>query len=129
MRSFGTNYIINPFDTFALHLAAALQAPGLYVLQEWLGNRQNPLRACLPAQVRAGLFAGIARFGRPVYRRLKDEGIRSSGGGSRVRIDRYSRGALYRRKGHRSYYPGKRLVSGRLWVWLREPMMTRTISP
>ena len=77
MRSFGTNYIINPFDTFALHLATALQAPGLYVLQEWLGgNRQNPLREPVyPPKSGHWIVCGYGRFGRAVYRRLKDEGI------------------------------------------------------
>lgn len=45
MASFGTDYIIDPFDTFANHLATALQAPGLYLLHEWLsGMNEAPLR-------------------------------------------------------------------------------------
>lgn len=77
MRSFGTNYIINPFDTFALHLATALQAPGLYVLQEWLaGNRQQPLQEPVyPPKSGHWIVCGYGRFGRAVYHRLKDEGI------------------------------------------------------
>ena len=77
MRSFGTNYIINPFDTFALHLATALQAPGLYVLQEWLtGRRQRPLKEPVyPPKSGHWIVCGYGRFGRAVYHRLKDEGI------------------------------------------------------
>jgi len=77
MRSFGTNYIINPFDTFALHLATALQAPGLYVLQEWLaGSRQQQLKEPVyPPKSGHWIVCGYGRFGRAVYHRLKDEGI------------------------------------------------------
>lgn len=77
MRSFGTDYIINPFDTFALHLATALQAPGLYVLKEWLtGNRQRPVgEPVYPPKSGHWIVCGYGRFGRAVYHRLKDEGI------------------------------------------------------
>jgi Trk K+ transport system NAD-binding subunit len=77
MRSFGTNYIIDPFDTFALYLATALQAPGLYVLQEWLaGNRQQPLsEPVYPPKSGHWIVCGFGRFGRAVYHRLKDEGL------------------------------------------------------
>jgi len=77
MRSFGTDYIINPFDTFALHLATALQAPGLYVLQEWLaGNHQQQLvEPVYPPKSGHWIVCGFGRFGRAVYHRLKDEGI------------------------------------------------------
>ena len=77
MRSFGTNYIINPFDTFALHLATALQAPGLYVLQEWLAaNRRQTLKEPVyPPKSGHWIVCGFGRFGRAVYHRLKDEGI------------------------------------------------------
>ncbi|MES9886808.1 MAG: NAD-binding protein, partial [Candidatus Sedimenticola sp. 6PFRAG1] len=44
MSSFGTNYIIDPYDTFGNHLATAMQAPGLYLLHEWLtGIREQEL--------------------------------------------------------------------------------------
>ena len=77
LRSFGTNFIINPFDTFALHLATALQAPGLYVLQEWLtGGARQPLKEPVyPPKAGHWIVCGYGRFGRAVYHRLKDEGI------------------------------------------------------
>ena len=43
MASFGTDHIIDPFDTFALHLATAIQAPCLSLLQEWLSLGQSDL--------------------------------------------------------------------------------------
>jgi voltage-gated potassium channel len=77
MASFGTNHIINPFDTFANHLATALQAPGLYLLHAWLtGERGYPLKEPIypPANGR-WIVCGYGRFGRAICRRLKDEGI------------------------------------------------------
>lgn len=77
MASFGTDYIINPFDTFANHLATALQAPGLYLLHSWLtGGSGRGLGdpVCPPASGR-WLVCGFGRFGRAVYHRLKREGI------------------------------------------------------
>ncbi|MCB1858213.1 MAG: NAD-binding protein [Gammaproteobacteria bacterium] len=77
MRSFGTDYIIDPYDTFALHLATALQSPGLYVLNEWLtGISHQPLtEPVYPPHKGHWIVCGFGRFGKAIYRRLKDEGI------------------------------------------------------
>lgn len=76
MASFGTDYIINPFDTFANHLATALQAPGLYLLHSWLsGERRLPEAPVYPPTSGRWIVCGFGRFGRAVYRRLKSEGI------------------------------------------------------
>lgn len=77
MASFGTDHIINPFDTFATHLATALQAPGLYLLQAWLtGGRGYSLQEPVypPASGR-WLVCGYGRFGKAICQRLKREGI------------------------------------------------------
>ncbi|MCW8944772.1 MAG: NAD-binding protein [Sedimenticola sp.] len=77
MASFGTDYIINPFDTFANHLATALQAPGLYLLHAWLtGGRGHSLEEPVypPASGR-WLVCGYGRFGKAICHRLKKEGI------------------------------------------------------
>jgi len=77
MASFGTDYIINPFDTFANHLATALQAPGLYLLHGWLtgGRGLRPEAPIYPPPTGRWIVCGYGRFGRAVYRRLKSEGI------------------------------------------------------
>jgi len=77
MASFGTDYIINPYDTFANHLATAMQAPGLYLLHEWLtGVRGQPLtEPVYPPTGGLWIICGYGRFGRAVYHRLKAEGI------------------------------------------------------
>ncbi len=77
MASFGTDYIIDPFDTFANHLAIALQAPSLNLLYDWLtGVRHQELRdpVCPPREGH-WIICGYGRFGKAVYRRLKIEGL------------------------------------------------------
>ena len=77
MASFGTDHIIDPFDTFANHLATALQAPGLNLLHEWLtGVRHQELSdPVYPPKEGHWIICGYGRFGKAVYRRLKSEGL------------------------------------------------------
>lgn len=47
MASFGTDHIYDPFDTFALHIAIAIESPQVIHLQNWLmGDISDPL--CVP---------------------------------------------------------------------------------
>jgi voltage-gated potassium channel len=77
MRSFGTDHIIDPFDTFALHLATAFQLPCLYLLQQWLtglgGDDLHDER--LPPHRGLWILCGYGRFGKAVFRRLREEGL------------------------------------------------------
>lgn len=79
MASFGTDYIIDPFDTFATHLATALQAPCLYLLMQWLtGVENDPLsEPVYPPSKGAWIICGYGRFGKAVYQRLQQEGIKT----------------------------------------------------
>lgn len=74
MASFGTDHIIDPFDTFALHLATAFQSPCLFLLRSWLtgkiGVDEEPV--CMPGKGK-WILCGYGRFGKAVYHRLKDE--------------------------------------------------------
>jgi Trk K+ transport system NAD-binding subunit len=78
MASFGTDYIIDPFDTFAAQLAIAFQAPCLYLLQRWLTGREGSALAepVYPPQDGHWIVCGFGRFGKAVYARLQDEGVR-----------------------------------------------------
>jgi Trk K+ transport system NAD-binding subunit len=75
MASFGTEYIIDPFDTFAIHLATALQAPCLNLLQEWLtmGNQEQPHEPIYPPRKGLWIVCGYGRFGKAVYEQLIKE--------------------------------------------------------
>ncbi|MCW8906300.1 MAG: NAD-binding protein [Sedimenticola sp.] len=77
MKSFGTDYIINPFETFASHLAVALQAPGLFLLQSWLsGSPEYRLQEPVyPQSSGRWIVCGYGRFGKAICQRLKREGI------------------------------------------------------
>jgi len=77
MASFGTDYIIDPYEAFARHLATALQNPALYLLHDWLtGVRHQKLgEPVYPPQEGGWIVCGFGRFGSAIYHRLVDEKI------------------------------------------------------
>ena len=77
MASFGTDYIVDPFDTFAAHLAVAFQAPCLYLLQQWLTGREGTelSQPVYPPGDGHWIVCGYGRFGKAICARLQDEGI------------------------------------------------------
>ena len=79
MRSFGTDYIIDPYDTFARHLSIALQIPCLYLLQEWLTSERNQKLTypVFPPHNKHWIICGYGRFGKSIYKQLKKEGIKT----------------------------------------------------
>jgi Trk K+ transport system NAD-binding subunit len=75
MDSFGTHYLINPFEIFAGKLHTALHYPDLLLLRECLTN-QKQKASCLPLKPpQEGLWVlcGYGRFGKAIYNRLKQE--------------------------------------------------------
>ncbi len=75
MDSFGTNYLIDPFDIFARKLHTALHSPNLLQLRECLTGNID-ITSCKPLNPpRQGLWilCGYGRFGKAVYERLKTE--------------------------------------------------------
>jgi Trk K+ transport system NAD-binding subunit len=77
MASFGTDHIVDPFDTFAARMAIAFQAPCHYLLQRWLtgpegGDLSEPV---YPPREGPWIVCGYGRFGKAIYARLIDEGI------------------------------------------------------
>lgn len=80
MDSFGTDYIIDPYDTFAIHLATALQNPCLYLLQRWLTRVENEALSepVYPPQKGKWVVCGYGRFGRAIQARLKAENIETT---------------------------------------------------
>jgi len=79
MASFGTDHIINPFDTFADHLAMALTKPGMLLLHDWLTSAPNtPLtEPIFPPQGR-WVLCGFGRFGKAVGDRLNRTGCETT---------------------------------------------------
>lgn len=76
MASFGTDHVINAFDTFAGRLAMALHSPGLYLLYEWMtAAPHEPLREPIFPPVGRWILCGYGRFGKAVHSRLTREGV------------------------------------------------------
>jgi Trk K+ transport system NAD-binding subunit len=73
MKSFGTDYIYDPFDTFALYLLTALQAPCLTLMREWLTGLHGERLAdpIYPPSRGLWILCGFGRFGKAVYQHLK----------------------------------------------------------
>jgi len=76
IASFGTDSIINPFDTFAGRLALALHSPGIYLLYEWMAGVPNEglSEPLFPPRGR-WILCGFGRFGKAVYEKLEREGL------------------------------------------------------
>ena len=77
MASFGTDHIVDPFDTFAAHLAVAFQAPCLYLLQRWFTGREGSAlcEPVYPPRDGHWIVCGYGRFGKAICARLKGEGV------------------------------------------------------
>ncbi len=75
MESFGTDAVINPFDTFADRLALALHSPDMHLIHEWLTAMPGtPLPERLNPPHGAWVLCGYGRFGKAVERYLEFEG-------------------------------------------------------
>jgi len=76
MASFGTDYIINPFEIFAERLALALHAPGLFLVHEWVTTVPlEPLREPLFPPHGRWVLCGYGRLGKALHERLSAEGL------------------------------------------------------
>ncbi len=78
MASFGTDHIIDPYDTFALYLATALRIPCLYLMQSWLfagDGRQVLSDPVYPPRKHHWVICGFGRFGKALYHRLVQQKI------------------------------------------------------
>jgi Trk K+ transport system NAD-binding subunit len=77
MASFGTDYIINPFDTFARRFALMFQSPSMYLVYEWMVSmREAPLSDFASPPRGTWILCGFGRFGKAVREKLSFEGIR-----------------------------------------------------
>ena len=77
MASFGTDYIINPFDTFAKRFALMFQSPSMYLVYEWMISiREAPLSEFAEPPKGTWILCGFGRFGKAVRESLSFEGVR-----------------------------------------------------
>jgi len=71
MKSFGTEFIINPYETFANIFAMAMHSPSLHLLYDWLtGVPHTQLTS--PVYIDKGhwIVCGFGRFGESLYQQL-----------------------------------------------------------
>ncbi len=78
MDSFGTDHIINPFDTFADRFALMFQSPGMYLVYEWMtSTRESRLSEFAVPPRGTWILCGYGRFGKAVQKSLSFKGIRT----------------------------------------------------
>jgi Trk K+ transport system NAD-binding subunit len=76
MASFGTDYIVNPYDLFAEFFSTALTSPQRYLLHKWLSSSYNsPLSEPVYPPKGRWLLCGFGRFGKAVYEKLLQHGL------------------------------------------------------
>ena len=76
LASFGTEHILNPFDTFARRLATAVRSPSLYLLYTWLtGLQHQPMGRAVFPPGGTWILCGFGRFGRAVREALSQADI------------------------------------------------------
>ena len=76
MRSFGTDYIVNPFETFSNIFAMAMHSPAMHLIYDWLTGAPNT-RLSDPVYFRYGhwILCGYGRFGKQLFKHLRDSSI------------------------------------------------------
>jgi voltage-gated potassium channel len=77
MASFGTDYIIDPFDTFAKDLAMAFYSPYQFMLNEWFRSETGePLSEVVTLPNGRWILCGYGRFGQAVHREFVEQGLK-----------------------------------------------------
>jgi voltage-gated potassium channel len=76
LASFGTDHIIDPFETFAEHLIVSITEPYKYIIRDLIFNPFHRVLAS-PYQETGGrwVICGYGRFGRALEKTLRDHGI------------------------------------------------------
>lgn len=76
MFSFGTDFVINPFEAFANVFAMAMQSPSLYLLYDWLTGVPET-RLTNPLYINQGhwVICGFGRFGQGLFTHISKQKI------------------------------------------------------
>ncbi|MGD2112017.1 MAG: NAD-binding protein [Gammaproteobacteria bacterium] len=78
MGSFGTDVIINPFDTFAERFAMMFQSPSMFLVYEWMTSlHETPLREFAVPPRGIWVLCGFGRFGKAVQKSLSFKGLQT----------------------------------------------------
>jgi len=78
IASFGTDYIINPFDSFAKRFAMMFQSPSMHLVYEWMTSiHESPLSEFAAPPRGTWVLCGFGRFGKAVRESLSFKGIQT----------------------------------------------------
>ena len=78
IASFGTDYIVNPYDSFAKRFAMMFQSPSMYLVYEWMTSiHEAPLIEFAVPPRGIWVLCGYGRFGRAVQKSLSFKGIQT----------------------------------------------------
>jgi len=78
MLSFGTDHIINPFESFARIFGMTLQSPSMQLIYDWLTGAPNTSLST-PTNLESGhwILSGYGRFGQQLHKELIKRNIRT----------------------------------------------------
>ncbi|MDH5611814.1 MAG: NAD-binding protein [Gammaproteobacteria bacterium] len=76
MLSFGTDHIVNPFESFADIFSMLIHSPSLYLIYDWLTGAPNT-KLSEPIYINKGpwILCGYGRFGCELYKHLKTKNL------------------------------------------------------
>jgi len=78
IASFGTDTIINPFDTFAERFAMMFKSPSMYLVYEWMTSlHEAPLSEFTAPPRGTWVVCGYGRFGKAIQKSLSFKGIKT----------------------------------------------------
>ncbi len=76
MASFGTDHVVDPFETFATRFAMMLHSPSMYLVYEWMTGVHNaPLSDFRNPPHGNWIMCGYGRFGKAVREHIAVEGV------------------------------------------------------
>ena len=78
MLSFGTDHIINPFESFADVFSMSLHSPSMHLIYDWLTGAPNTSLST-PLNIETGhwILSGYGRFGTQLHKELCKKNIRT----------------------------------------------------
>jgi Trk K+ transport system NAD-binding subunit len=78
IASFGTDYIVNPYDLFAKRFAMMFQSPSMYLVYEWMTSIHEATLSEFAAPPKGTwILCGYGRFGKAVRESLSFKGIQT----------------------------------------------------
>jgi voltage-gated potassium channel len=79
IASFGTDYIVNPYDLFAKRFAMMFESPSMYLVYEWMTSMHESTLCEFAAPPRGmWILCGYGRFGKAVQNSLSFKGIQTT---------------------------------------------------